>query len=76
MLKRIRNVHPLFYMPLAFLAFPILGVFFLGYPVWTLGITAAFLLGYLFLVNFEEKSLNQFLLVTHAILYYLHDTLC
>lgn len=29
MLKRIRNVHSLFYMPLAFLAFPVLGVFFL-----------------------------------------------
>lgn len=43
MLKRIRNVHSLFYMPLAFLAFPVLGVFFFGYPVWTLGITAAFL---------------------------------
>jgi hypothetical protein len=33
MLKRIRNVHSLFYLPLAFLAFPVLGVFFFGYPV-------------------------------------------
>lgn len=29
MLKRIRGIHPLFYMPLAFLAFPVLGAFFL-----------------------------------------------
>ena len=75
MLKRIRNVHSLFYMPLAFLAFPVLGVFFFGYPVWTLGITAAFLLGYLFLVNFEENPLTNscWLLMLSYIIYM---TLC
>lgn len=75
MLKRIRNVHSLFYLPLAFLAFPVLGVFFLGYPVWTLGITAAFLLGYLFLVNFEENPLTNscWLLMLSYIIYM---TLC
>ena len=31
MLKRIRNVHSLFYLPLAFLAFPVLGVFFFAW---------------------------------------------
>lgn len=75
MLKRIRNVHSLFYLPLAFLAFPVLGVFFFGYPVWTLGITAAFLLGYLFLVNFEENPLTNpcWLLMLSYIIYM---TLC
>lgn len=74
-LKRIRGIHPLFYMPLAFLAFPVLGVFFFGYPVWTLGITAAFLLGYLFLVNFEENPLTNscWLLMLSYIIYM---TLC
>lgn len=48
MLKRIRGIHPLFYMPLAFLAFPVLGAFFFDYPTWTLGITFLFLLSYLF----------------------------
>lgn len=28
MFKRIKRIHPLFYLPLAFLAFPVLGVFF------------------------------------------------
>ena len=55
-LKRIRGIHPLFYMPLAFLAFPVLGVFFFGYPIWTLGTTLAFLIDYLFLVNYEKMS--------------------
>ncbi len=59
MLKRIRNVHSLFYLPLAFLAFPVLGVFFFGYPVWTLGITFLFLLSYLFLTHFEENILTN-----------------
>ncbi len=59
MLKRIRNIHPLFYMPLAFLAFPVLGVFFFGYPAWTLVITFLFLLGYLFLTHFEENPLTN-----------------
>ena len=59
MLKRIRDIHPLFYMPLAFLAFPILGVFFFGYPAWTLGLTFLFFLSYLFLTHFEENSLTN-----------------
>ena len=59
MLKRIRGIHPLFYMPLAFLAFPVLGVFFFGYPAWTLGITFLFLLSYLFLTHFEENILTN-----------------
>lgn len=59
MFKRIKRVHPLFYLPLAFLAFPVLGVFFFGYPIWTLGITLAFLIGYLFLVNYEKNVLTN-----------------
>ena len=53
MFKRIKRIHPLFYLPLAFLA---LGVFFFGYPIWTLGTTLAFLIDYLFLVNYEKMS--------------------
>ena len=30
MFKRIKRIHPLFYLPLAFLALPVLGVFFFG----------------------------------------------
>lgn len=59
MLKRIRGIHPLFYMPLAFLAFPVLGAFFFDYPTWTLGITFLFLLSYLFLTHFEENILTN-----------------
>lgn len=59
MFRRIKRVHPLFYLPLAFLAFPVLGVFFFGYPIWTLGITLAFLIGYLFLVNYEKNVLTN-----------------
>lgn len=58
-LKRIRGIHPLFYMPLAFLAFPVLGAFFFDYPTWTLGITFLFLLSYLFLTHFEENILTN-----------------
>lgn len=61
MFKRIKRIHPLFYLPLAFLALPVLGVFFFGcflfgYPIWTLGTTLAFLTDYLFLVNYEKMS--------------------
>lgn len=56
MFKRIKRIHPLFYLPLAFLAFPVLGVFLFGYPIWTLGTTLAFLIDYLFLVNYEKMS--------------------
>ena len=75
MLKRVRKIHPLFYLPLAFLAFPILGVFFLGYPVWTLGITIAFLIGYLFLVNYEKNVFTNVVWVL-MLLYIIYMTLC
>jgi two-component system sensor histidine kinase DesK len=75
MLKRVKKIHPLFYLPLAFLAFPILGVFFLGYPVWTLGITIAFLIGYLFLVNYEKNVFTNVVWV-FMLLYIIYMTLC
>lgn len=75
MFKRIKRVHPLFYLPLAFLAFPVLGVFFFGYPTWTLGITLAFLIGYLFLVNYEKNVLTN-IVWFFMLLYIIYMTLC
>lgn len=75
MFKRIKEIHPLFYLPLAFLAFPVLGVFFFGYPIWTLGITLAFLIGYLFLVNYEKNVLTNIVWV-FMLLYIIYMTLC
>ena len=75
MFKRIKRIHPLFYLPLAFLAFPVLGVFFFGYPIWTLGITLAFLIGYLFLVNYEKNVLTN-IVWFFMLLYIIYMTLC
>ncbi|SDQ04386.1 two-component system, NarL family, sensor histidine kinase DesK [Streptococcus equinus] len=75
MFKRIKRIHPLFYLPLAFLAFPFLGVFFFGYPIWTLGITLAFLIGYLFLVNYEKNVLTNIVWI-FMLLYIIYMTLC
>ena len=75
MFKRIKRIHPLFYLPLAFLAFPVLGVFFFVYPIWTLGITLAFLIGYLFLVNYEKNVLTN-IVWFFMLLYIIYMTLC
>ena len=75
MFKRIKRIHPLFYLPLAFLAFPVLGVFFFGYPIWTLGTTLAFLIDYLFLVNYEKIVLTN-IVWFFMLLYIIYMTLC
>ncbi|VTS41269.1 sensor histidine kinase [Streptococcus pseudoporcinus] len=56
MMSRWHWAHPLYYIPLIFLVFPIGGIYFLGYPVWTLPFTLFFSFAYLFIVH-EKKSL-------------------
>lgn len=54
MFKNFKWAHPLFYIPLFFLVFPVAGVFVFNYPVWTLWLTLIFTLAYLYIIHFEQ----------------------
>ncbi|MGT2687180.1 sensor histidine kinase [Streptococcus porcinus] len=47
--------HPLYYVSLVFMIFPFGGIFFFGYPLWTLPFSLLFLFAYLFIVH-EKKG--------------------
>ncbi|KHD44126.1 histidine kinase [Streptococcus uberis] len=64
--------HPLFYVPLVFLGFPILGVFVFGYPMWTLILTAIFTMCYIYLVHAQiSKWTNLVWLILLAYIVYM-----
>lgn len=54
-----KRENPLFYTPLFFMAFPILGLIYFDYPIWTLSITLLFLAAYLFLVHEKPSRLSH-----------------
>ncbi|WNZ90128.1 sensor histidine kinase [Streptococcus iniae] len=54
-----KRENPLFYTPLFFMAFPILGLIYFDYPIWTLSITLLFLATYLFLVHEKPSRLSH-----------------
>ncbi len=61
MLKKIQWQHPLFYVPLVFIAFPVLGIFYFDYPQWTIGLTSLFIFSYLYLIHMPQTWLTNIL---------------
>lgn len=58
-MTRLRQIfwqHPLYYLPLIFLSFPVLGIFYFDYPVWTIWGTLAFTASYLYLVHHRPNA--------------------
>lgn len=53
--------HPLYYVPLIFMIFPFGGIFFFGYPVWTLPFSILFFFAYLFIVHEKISWLTNLL---------------
>ncbi|CAM4115125.1 histidine kinase [Streptococcus penaeicida] len=66
--------HPLYYIPLVFMVFPFGGIYFFGYPLWTLPFSLLFLLAYLIIVHEEISWLTNFLWV-YMLLYITFMTL-
>lgn len=61
MLKKIQWQHPLFYVPLVFIAFPVLGIFYFDYPQWTIWLTGLFVFSYLYLIHIPQTWLTNIL---------------
>lgn len=66
--------HPLYYVPLVFMIFPLGGIFFFGYPLWTLPFSLLFLLAYLIIVHEKISWLANFLWI-YMLLYITYMTL-
>ncbi|MDY3042394.1 sensor histidine kinase [Streptococcus pluranimalium] len=61
----------LFYMALVFLLFPILGIFWFGYPVWTIFPTIGFALVYLVVVHLKDDYQTLLMLLWIYLLGYI-----
>lgn len=53
-MKEENDYNLFYYIPLIFLVFPILGIFWFSYPAWTLILTLAFTVSYLYLVRSQQ----------------------
>ncbi|MGT2741813.1 sensor histidine kinase [Streptococcus plurextorum] len=51
MFQKIKWQHPLYYVPMIFLIFPLLGIVVFDYPSWTIWLTLLFTLGYLYVTH-------------------------
>lgn len=61
----------LFYLGLVFLLFPLLGVFYFHYPVWTLALTILFAIVYLLLIHLKDSFVKGLALLWFYLIGYI-----